>query len=98
MKLRTKIVLLAILPALFVSISQYISSMEQLDKGTLQEAYEGMQGTAVMTNYLLDSLGDGAYQLKGEELCKGDFNLSQNGDFFDDLNEKSGYDATLILW
>lgn len=59
MKLRTKIVLLAILPALFVSISQYVSSMNQLEKGTLQKAYEGMQGTAVMTDYLLDSLGDG---------------------------------------
>lgn len=96
MKLRTKIVLLAILPALFVSISQYVFSMNQLEKGTLQKAYEGMQGTAVMTDYLLDSLGDGDYQLKDGELYKGNFNLSQNVDFLDTLKEKSGYDATLF--
>ena len=96
MKLRTKIVLLAILPALFVSIIQYASSMSQLENGTTQEAYEGMQGTAVMTNYWLDSIGDGEYQLKGDELYKGDFNLSQNVDFLDSLKDKSGYDATLF--
>lgn len=43
MKLRTKIVLLALIPAFITSICQYTSSMYQLEKGTFKEAYEGMQ-------------------------------------------------------
>lgn len=96
MKLRAKIVLLALLPAFFVSISQYMSSMYQLDKGTTNEAYEGMQATAVMAGALLDSLGGGEYEVKDGELYKGDVNLSQDADFLDTLKQKSGYDATLF--
>ncbi|MGN0350618.1 MAG: methyl-accepting chemotaxis protein [Roseburia sp.] len=96
MKLRTKIVLLALLPAFFVSLAQYTSSMYQLDKGTTAEAYEGMQGTAAMVSSLLDSLGNGDYKVKDGELYKGDTNLSQNSDFLNTLKETSGYDATLF--
>lgn len=96
MKLRTKIVLLALLPAIFVSLAQYTSSMYQLEKGTMAEAYEGMQGAAAMVSCLLDSLGNGEYEVKDGELYKGDTNLSQNSGFLNTLKEKSGYDATLF--
>lgn len=39
MKLRTRIVLLALIPAIIVSLCQYASSMYQLEKGTTSEAY-----------------------------------------------------------
>ena len=63
MKLRTRIVLLALIPAIIVSLCQYTSSMYQLEKGTTSEAYEGMQATAVMANSLLDSIDPGEYQV-----------------------------------
>lgn len=96
MKLRTKIVLLALLPAFFISIFQYVSSMYQLEKGTTTEAYKGMQATAVMASSLLDSLESGKYQLKNGDLYKGDVNLSQNTDFLYSLKEKSGYDTSIF--
>lgn len=96
MKLRTRIVLLALIPAIIVSLCQYTSSMYQLEKGTTSEAYEGMQATAVMANSLLDSIDPGEYQVKDGSLYKGDANLSDHADFFDALKEKSGYDATLF--
>lgn len=97
MKLRTKIVLLALLPAIIVSLCQYTSSMSQLEKGTTKEAYKGMQATAVMANSLLDSFGNGEYQVKGDALYKGDVNLSESEDLLDYLKEKAGYDATLFF-
>ena len=96
MKLRTRIVLLALIPAIIVSLCQYASSMYQLEKGTTSEAYEGMQATAVMASTLLDAIDTGNYQVKDGSLYKGDDNLSENADFFDALKEKSGYDATLF--
>ena len=97
MKLRAKIVLLALLPAFLVGIVHYISSTYQLEKGTTEEAYEGMHATAVMASTLLDSIGNGAYQVKDDNLYKGDINLSQDEGFLDNLKEKSGYDATLFF-
>ena len=64
MKLRTKIVLLALLPAIVISLCQYSSSTYQMDKGITSEAYQGMQATAVMGTALLDTLGNGEYQVK----------------------------------
>lgn len=55
-----------------------------------------MQATAVMATALLDTMGDGAYEVKDGELYKGDINLSQNADFFDTLKQQSGYNATLF--
>ena len=97
MKLRAKIVLLALLPAFLVSIVHYISSTYQLEKGTTEEAYEGMHATAVMASTVLDSIGNGTYQVKDDILYKGDINLSQDEGFLDNLKEKSGYDATLFF-
>lgn len=97
MKLRTRIVLLGLLPALLVSICQYASSIYQLEKGTTGEAYEGMQSTAVMTSSLLDSLGSGAYQVKDGCLFKGDVDLSDDETILDVIKEKAGYDATLFF-
>lgn len=97
MKLRAKIVLLALLPAFLVSIVHYISSTYQLEKGTTEEAYEGMHATAVMASTVLDSIGNGTYQVKDDNLYKGDINLSQDEGFLDNLKEKSGYDATLFF-
>ena len=97
MKLRAKIVLLALLPAFLVSIVHYISSTYQLEKGTTEAAYEGMHATAVMASTVLDSIGNGTYQVKDDNLYKGDINLSQDEGFLDNLKEKSGYDATLFF-
>lgn len=97
MKLRAKIVLLALLPAFLASIVHYISSTYQLEKGTTEEAYEGMHATAVMASTVLDSIGNGTYQVKDDNLYKGDINLSQDEGFLDNLKEKSGYDATLFF-
>ncbi len=97
MKLRAKIVLLALLPAFLVSLVHYISSTYQLEKGTTEEAYEGMHATAVMASTLLDSIGNGTYQVKDDNLYKGDINLSQDEGFLDNLKEKSGYDVTLFF-
>ena len=98
MKLRTKIVLLGLLPAIIVSLIQYMSSTYQLEKGTMQEAYEGMQATAVMANTLLDTLGNGGeYQVKDGDLYVGETNLSQNTVFLDTIKEKSGYDITVFF-
>lgn len=96
MKIRTKIVLLALLPAFFISISQYLSSTYQLERGTTKEAYEGMQSTAIVTNTLLDSINKDAYEIKNNEIYKGDINLSQNSDFLNQIKEKSGYDISLF--
>ncbi|MCI7790875.1 MAG: methyl-accepting chemotaxis protein, partial [Lachnospiraceae bacterium] len=97
MKLRSKIVLLALLPAIIVSLIQYMSSTYQLEKGTMQATYEGMQATAVMANTLLDTLGNGGeYQIKDGDLYVGEVDLSLDTDFLDALKENSGYDVTVF--
>lgn len=97
MKLRAKIVLLSLLPAFFVSLLHYGFSTSQMDKGILNEAYDGMQATAIAITSLLDTLDDGEYQVKDGELYKGDVNLSKDTAFFNSLKEKSGFDATFFF-
>ncbi|MCI6243920.1 MAG: methyl-accepting chemotaxis protein [Agathobacter sp.] len=97
MKLRTRIVLLALLPAICVSMIQFASSTFQLERGTMDEAYEGMQATAVMVNTLLNTLGnEGEYQLRDQSLYVGEANLSEDTGILDTLKDKSGYDVTLF--
>ncbi|MDD6482303.1 MAG: methyl-accepting chemotaxis protein [Lachnospiraceae bacterium] len=96
MKLRTKIVLLAILPAFLFSTVQYTYSMYRMDQSITDKAYEGMQATGVVATALLDALGDGAYEVKNGELYKGNYNLSEEITLLDSLKQQSGFDVTLF--
>lgn len=97
MKLRTRIVLLALVPAFFVSNVLYMVSTSQMDKGIVNQAYEGIQATAVVTSSLLEALGEGEYQVKDGDLYKGDTDLSENMAVLDELKQKSGYDVTVFF-
>ena len=99
MKLRTRIVLLAIIPALIVSMTQYLASTYQLEKGTASEAFEGLQATATMAEMLLDSIGHAGdkFELRDGTLYKGDINLTEDEEFLDPIKESSGYDITFFF-
>lgn len=98
MKLRTKIVLLAVVPLLIFGVIQYSFSSKELDSSIKAQAYDGMQASSMLVTELINANSDGDYQLKEDQLYKGDtFNLSSQNEIVDSIKKQSGYDVTVFF-
>ncbi|MGN0483280.1 MAG: methyl-accepting chemotaxis protein [Lachnospiraceae bacterium] len=97
MKLRTKIVLLAVIPLVIFGFIQYLFASNQLDSGVTQQAYNGMQASGMLITELIGAESDGDYQVKDDQLYKGEeLNLSEQNELVDSIKKQSGYDVTVF--
>lgn len=97
MKLRTRIVLLAIIPLYFLGTFMYLLSSNKLEEGVVNQTYDGMQASSVLVMELINANSDGSYQLKDNKLYKGDsYNLSEQNEVIDLVKEESGYDISIF--
>lgn len=98
MKLRTRIVLLAVIPLLIFGLIQYSFSSTKLDSGVTTQAYDGMQAASMLVIELVNAESDGDYGIKNDQLYKGDtLNLSTQNELVDSIKKQSGYDVTLFF-
>lgn len=98
MKLRTKIYLLALIPALCVGIVTNTVSAVKMKSAITSQAYSGMEAAALSINNIFDAGSDGEYYLNDNgELCKGDkMNISNASSLVDKLKDDTGLDVTIF--
>lgn len=98
MKLRSKIILLATLPAILLGVLVYFIASYQITKGIETEAYAGLQATVLSIGNIFERASDGEYRIdENGILWKGDnLNISEALDIVDDIKKQTGFDVTVF--
>ncbi|MDE6184949.1 MAG: cache domain-containing protein [Lachnospiraceae bacterium] len=98
MKLRARLLIMALLPVIALGIFAYIAVSVQLRNGIEKEAFEGMQTAAWVVRELFDSSSEGEYYMDVEgQFWKGDgLNISTATDVVDTIKAETGYDVTVF--
>lgn len=99
MKLRTKILLIALLPIILLGVGIYLLAADRIANGIYDQAYAGMEAAALAVRDIFEIGNAGAYQIdENGELWKGDhLNISQSTDIVDHIKDSTGMDVT-IFW
>lgn len=98
MKLRSRLMVMALLPVIALGLLTYLGASIQLKKGIENQAYEGMQATTLAVREVFNSTAEGEYHLdESGQLWKGeDTNISEAVSIVDSIKENTGFDVTIF--
>lgn len=98
MKLRTRLLIMALLPVIALGAFSYIAVSIQLRNGIEKEAFEGMQTATWVVRELFDSTSEGEYRMDEEgQVWKGEgLNISGATDIVDTIKAETGCDVTVF--
>lgn len=98
MKLKTKIILLSVLPVIILGALLSIFASFQLKNGIYEEAYNGMHATTLAVRDVFETGNIGDYHLDDNgELWKGDtINISQSTALVDQIKQSTNFDVTVF--
>lgn len=99
MKLRTKILLIALLPVFLLGIGIFLLAADRTANGIYDQAYAGMEAAALAVRDIFEAGNDGPYQTdeKGD-LWKGTgLNISNAFEIVDHIKDNTDMDVT-IFW
>lgn len=97
MKLKQKILLIAILPLLLLGIVIIVFGDKQITNVLTENTEEGLQATAIAVRTTLRKMNNEPYRLnENNELVKGDLNISQTPDLVDEIKEGTDIDVTIF--
>lgn len=98
MKLKTRLLVMALLPVICLGVIIYLGATSQIRQGIEKQAFEGMEATSLVIRELFDSRSDGEYHLDEEgHLWKGEkFNISESTDIVDSIKQQIGFDLTVF--
>lgn len=99
MKLRTKIMMIALLPVFILGIGIFILAADRTANGIYDEAYAGMQAASLAVRDIFEVGNHGSYHMdENGDLWKGEsLNISEAVEIVDHIKNKTGMDVT-IFW
>lgn len=99
MKLRTKILLIALLPVFILGIGVFLLAADRTANGIYDQAYAGMEAAALAVRDIFEIGNEGKYQVdENGDLWKGaSLNISQSTGIVDHIKDNTGMDVT-IFW
>ena len=98
MKLRVRLLTMALLPVIALGIFTYAGASVQLKNGIENQAYEGMEATTLAVREVFDSVAEGEYYLDeaGQMWKGGEINVSEKENIVDSIKENTGFDVTIF--
>lgn len=97
MKLKQKILLVAILPLIFLGLVIIFVGEKQITNVLTENIGSGLRATSIAVRSTFRKLNDEAYRLnENNELVKGDFNISLTPDLADGIKEATNIDVTIF--
>lgn len=98
MRLKQKILMIAILPLLLLGIVIIVFGDKQITNVLTENTEEGLQATAIAVRTTLRKMNNEPYRLnENNELVKGDLNISQTPDLVDEIKEGTDIDVTIFF-
>lgn len=96
MKMQSKILAMALAPLLCLGLVTILIGNARISKVVTASIENGLRASAVSVRDTLNCADDGSYQLNGEELFKGDFNISEASELADNLRKAADTDITVF--
>ena len=98
MKLKSKIMILALVPVLLMGIISFVVTKWQVTDKMEEEVYTGLHSTvlSVRSAFELDVPGE-YYVDENNELWKGDLNISQSMAVADEIKNETGIEVTIFF-
>lgn len=99
MKLRSKIMLIALLPVFILGIGAFMLAADRTANGIYDEAYAGMEAAALAVRDIFEIGNPGSYHIDEEgSLWKGEnLNITQAVEIADHIKDNTGMDVT-VFW
>ena len=98
MKLKQKILLIALIPLLILGVAITVVSNKKINDAMKVTISDGLRGTATAVRSTFRKMNREPYTLnENNELVKGDFNISQQVDLADDIKEVSDIDVSIYF-
>ena len=97
MKMKQKILLIALMPLVILGILIIMISSKRIEAVLTSNIENGLRGTAIAVRATFRKLNNEPYRLnENDELVKGDFNISQTVDLADDIKASANIDVTIF--
>lgn len=98
MRLRLRLLVMALLPVIVLGALTYLGASAQMKKGIENQVYEGMEAAAFTVREIFDLRAEGEYYLdESGRMWKGEaLNISEAIDIVDDIKENTGFDVTIF--
>lgn len=96
LKLKGKLLLLCLTPLVILSIIIFLVSFINFKNLVEEEIMKGLATIAVSTENVFKQQDKGDWHLEGDELYKGERNISEELEIVDDINAVNGYVATVF--
>lgn len=98
MKIRTKILCMALIPLLVLGVATAILGNIRINDVMTDNIENGLRAAAISVRDTLKYADSGEYQIdESGNLFKGSFNVTENTDIADNLQEKSNMDITVFF-
>lgn len=99
MKLRMKIMMIALLPICFLGVGVFILSADRIANGIYDESYAGMQAAALAVRDIFEVGNPGEYHVdENGEIWKGEtLNITKAVEIVDHIKDNTGMDVT-VFW
>lgn len=95
--MKVEIIILTLLPLVLLSVITSLYSVNSLRSSLQEEALEGLKDVCISVDSAYNALDSGDYSLDGENLMKGQYNITQNQTIMDDFGGRSEADITLFF-
>lgn len=96
MKMQSKIITLALLPLVCLGVATILIGQVRISQVVTESIENGLRGSAVSVRDTLNYANDGAFELNGDKLYKGDFNVSDAVTIADDIKKAADTDITIF--
>lgn len=97
MKMRVKMLMLAIIPLVVFGITTVLLSNSRVSEVVTDNIENGLRGAAVSVHSTLDYAGEGSYQVdENGNLFKGEFNITEHTDIADNVKKSTDMDITVF--
>ncbi len=97
MKLRTKIIMIAVLPVIALGVFIYFFAKVKVTNSMEAEVFNGLHSSVLAVRTALDEINDEPYVLDGDNLMKGSFNVTTNTSIVDDVKAGTGTVTTIFF-
>lgn len=98
MRLRLRLMVMALLPVICLGIFTYLVASAQISQGMESQAFEGILATTQTVRELFDSMGEGEYYLdETGQVWKGEnVNISECTQLIDSIKSETGFEVTVF--
>ncbi|MCR5420715.1 MAG: cache domain-containing protein [Lachnospiraceae bacterium] len=97
MKLKGKFIMLSVLPVAALALITCIVSYIMVESKMSEEVYAALKAATIATRDRISVMAPGDYELKGEEMYKGEFNITADVTPFDNIKQISDIDTTVFF-